>query len=434
MSKPLTRRELSKDFGAASAATMRDIASDLGVSLVTVSKVLRNADDISEATRKRVLDRVKELDYTPNFTARGLATGKSYLVGLVVPDLLHPFFAQVATSLSRALLKKGYCLTILTSEEDAKLEKHEINRLLGRRLDALVIASSSTDPSVFARIQKQGLPLVLIDRDLAGLDANYVGTDDEAIGFLATEHLIEVGCKRIAHLRGPDNSPGAGRLKGYQSALAKHGLMSFPGYVSSRRLVDVQSRESGADLMRQLLAMNPRPDGVFCFNDPMAIGAIQATLDAGLRVPADVAIIGSGNLHYDTELRIPLSSIDQQTAMIGEQAGHLILKLLESKTPPISETIIIQPRLVARASTERENKTQKSPATSLPIKVKATEMTSAWDSRSREADTEIAVSKWGRSTLRLAIGKTRPVARRGFGIVERFFAQHAVAKEGKGFR
>ncbi len=333
---------------------MKDIARDLGVSVVTVSKVLRNHEDISEATRKRVLDRVKELDYTPNLAARGLVTGKTYLVGLVVPDLLHPFFAQVAKSLSRVLLKKGYCLTISTSEEDAELEKNEVNRLLGRRLDALVIASSSTDPSGLERVQKQGIPLVLIDRSFTGLDANYVGTDDEAIGFLATEHLIEVGCKRIAHLRGPDNSPGAGRLKGYQNALAKHDLKALSGYVTLPRLVDVQSRESGAELMRQLLALNPRPDGVFCYNDPMAIGAIHAILDAGLRVPADIAVIGSGNLHYDTELRIPLSSIDQQTDMIGERAGRLTLSLLESKAHPRNKSIIIQPQLVVRASTDKK--------------------------------------------------------------------------------
>jgi LacI family transcriptional regulator len=223
---------------------MRDIARDLGVSVVTVSKVLRNQKDISEATRKRVLDRVKELDYTPNLAARGLVTGKTYLVGLVVPDLLHPFFAQVAKSLSRVLLKKGYCLTISISEEDAELEKHEINRLLSRRLDALVIAPSSTNPAAFDRIQRQGLPLVLIDRNLPELNANYVGTDDEAIGLLATEHLIEAGCKRIAHLRGPDNSPGVGRLKGYQNALAKHDLKSLPGSRTSQQLLTHKVRHT----------------------------------------------------------------------------------------------------------------------------------------------------------------------------------------------
>ena len=334
--------------------TMKDIARDLGVSVVTVSKVLRNHRDIGDETRKRVLDRVKELNYTPNLAARGLVTGKTYLVGLVVPDLLHPFFAQIAKSLSGALLKKDYCLTILTSEEDPELEEREINRLLGRGLDALIIASSCTTSELFKRIQKQGPPFVLIDRSFPDLHANFVGVDDEAVGILATEHLIEVGCRRIAHLRGPQTSPGIGRLKGYLNTLAKSKLTPLPGYVSTQRLVDIQSRESGADLMRQMLTLHPRPDGVFCYNDPMAIGAIHTILDAGLRVPEDIAVIGSGNLHYDTELRVPLSSIDQQTELIGERAARLTLSLLESKTRPRNKTFILQPQLVIRASTERK--------------------------------------------------------------------------------
>lgn len=115
---------------------MKDIARDLGVSVVTVSKVLRNHQDIGAETRKRVLDRIKDLNYTPNIAARSLVTGRTYLVGLIVPDLLHPFFAQVANSLSGALLKKGYCVTISTSEENPELEEKVINQLLGRRLDA----------------------------------------------------------------------------------------------------------------------------------------------------------------------------------------------------------------------------------------------------------------------------------------------------------
>jgi LacI family transcriptional regulator len=331
--------------------TMKDIARDIGVSVVTVSKVLRNHADIGDKTRKRVLDRVKELNYTPNLAARGLVTGRTYLVGLVVPDLLHPFFAQIAKSLSGVLLKKGYCLTISTSEEDPELEEHEVERLLGRRLDALVIASSCTNPATLDRIQKQGTPLVLIDRRILGLDANFVGIDDEAVGELATEHLIQIGCKRIAHLRGPENSPGIGRLKGYLKAMAKYKMPTLPGYVSKQRMVDVRSRESGADLMRQFLTMSTRPDGVFCYNDPMAIGAIHTILDAGLRVPEDIAVIGSGNLHYNPELRVPLSSIDQQTEQIGERAGRLTLSLLESKERPRNRSFVLQPQLVARAST-----------------------------------------------------------------------------------
>jgi LacI family transcriptional regulator len=332
---------------------MRDIARDLGVSVVTVSKVLRNHQDIGHETRKRVLQRVKELHYTPNLAARGLVTGKTYLVGLVVPDLLHPFFAQIAVSLSAALRKKGYYLTIATSEDNAELEEQEISRLLWRRLDALVVASTCAEPTIFQNLQKEGPPFVLIDRCFPDFNANYVGVDDEAVGRLATGHLIDVGCQRIAHLRGPENSPGKGRLKGYQEALRAHQLEPRPEYISMQRKVDVQSRESGAELMKQMLALSPRPDGVFCYNDPMAIGAIHAILGAGLRVPEDIAVIGSGNLHYDTELRVPLSSIDQQTELIGERAAKLALSLLESKTQPRPKTVIAQPKLVARASTAR---------------------------------------------------------------------------------
>ena len=333
---------------------MKSIARDLGVSVVTVSKVLRNHQDISEVTRKRILDRIKELKYTPNFAARSLVTGRTYLVGLVVPDLLHPFFAQIATSLSGVLLKKGYCLTISTSEEDPDLEERELDRLLGRRLDALVIAASCTTPAIFKRIEKHGMPFILIDRRFSDLDANYVGVDDKVVGMLATEHLIEVGCKRIAHLRGPENSPGTGRLEGYLATLSKHHIRVPPDYVSAQRKVDVHSRESGVELMRLLLALKPRPDGVFCYNDPMAIGAIHEILEAGLRIPEDIAVIGSGNLHYDSELRVALSSIDQQTELTGERAGRLALSLLESKAKPRNRTIILQPQLVVRASTDRK--------------------------------------------------------------------------------
>lgn len=333
--------------------TMKDIARDLGVAVITVSKAIRGHTDISEKTRKRVLDRCNELHYTPNLAARSLVTGKTYLVGLVVPDLLHTFFAQIANSLSESLLKKGYALIISTSEEDPDREKRTVDRLLARRLDALVVASVCTSPAIFEQIQKDGPPLVLIDRSFHGLNANYVGANDEVVGAMATEHLINVGCKRIAHLRGPETSPGAGRLNGYLKTLAKYKMKSLPGYIPASKTADIHSKQSGQLLMEQLLSLKPRPDGVFAYNDPMAIGAIHAILDAGLRVPKDIAVIGSGNLHYDTELHIPLSSIDQQTEKIGEQTARITLSLLESKTRPRNKVVIIQPLLVVRESTER---------------------------------------------------------------------------------
>jgi LacI family transcriptional regulator len=340
------------------AVTMKDIAQDLGVSLITVSKVMRNQSDVSERTRKRVLDRAKELNYTPNLAARALVTGRSYLVGLVVPDLLHTFFAEVAKSLAEALLRKGYCLTISTSNEDPNLERDVVSHLLARKPDALIVASAAEHSELFARIQREGTPLVLIDRRFPDLTANYIGADDEMVGFLATEHLISMGCRRVAHLRGPETSPGRGRLNGYLKALATHKIEPPHSFISATKMVDVHSRENGAALMKHLLALKPRPDGVFCYNDPMAIGAIDTILAAGLRVPEDVAVIGSGNLYYDGDLRIPLSSIDQQTRLIGERTAKLTLALVESRNRMKPKTFIVQPLLVVRASTQRNHRSR----------------------------------------------------------------------------
>jgi LacI family transcriptional regulator len=152
-------------------------------------------------------------------------------------------------------------------------------------------------------------------------------------------------------------------------ALAKYDMVALPGYVSRKRMVDERGKESGAELMRQLLTLSPPPDGVFCYNDPMAIGAIHTILDAGLQVPGDIAVIGSGNLHYDTELRVPLSSIDQQTEQIGERTGRLTLSLLESKTRPPNRTYVLQPQLVIRASTDRK-RTPSKRAAEIPTKAK----------------------------------------------------------------
>lgn len=332
---------------------MKDIARDLGVSVITISKVLRNHPDISEETRERVLARVKELDYRPNLAARSLVTGRTYLVGLVVPDLLHPFFAEIAKSLSEALRTSGYYLIVSSSEEDPDMEEQEINQLLARRLDILIIASCRSTVDLFFRIERQKTPYILIDRLLPGLAANFVGVDDEAVGRLATKHLIDIGCKRIAHIRGPETSTGIRRLEGYKQALAESKLRVPESYVIMEHRGDVESKQRGADAMHRLLSLTPRPDGVFCFNDPLAMGAMNHALDAGIRIPEDIAVIGCGNLHYDDSLRVSLSSIDQHSRKIGEEAARIALAILNAKTSPKPETVVLKPDLVARRSTQR---------------------------------------------------------------------------------
>ncbi len=334
---------------------MKDIAKDLGVSTVTISKVLRNHPDVGEETRQRVLARVKELDYRPNLAARGLVTGRTYLVGLIVPDLLHPFFAEIAASLSETLRKADYYLVVSSSEEDPNLEEQEIGQLLARQLDALIIASCRSTVEVFSRIEKQKTPYVLIDRSFPGHSPNFVGADDFAAGMLATQHLVDIGCQRIAHVRGPETSPGIQRLEGYREALRLNGKRVLDEYVIFEPKGDVGSRQRGAEAMRQLLQCQRIPDGIFCFNDPLAMGAVNEVVNQGLSIPEDIAIIGCGNLHYDDSLRVPLSSVDQHTHKIGSEAARLVLEALNSKVVPKSEAILLPPELVVRASTQRKS-------------------------------------------------------------------------------
>jgi len=329
---------------------MKDIARDLGVSLMTVSKALRSHSDISEETRQRVLKRMRELNYQPDWIARSMVTGKTFLVGLVLPDLMHSFFAEVAMGVSRKLQPAGYQVVIANTEEDPEIEKRDIDALVARKVDGLIIASAQRhrDLQVFKDLERAGMPYVLIDRMIAGVAANYVGVKDEEVGAIATEHLIAQGARRIAHIRGPAVSTGRGRLRGYRRALERHGMKVRPEYVLSGEWGD----RGGYEAMLRLLRLNPRPDAVFCYNDPVAAGAIQATLEAGLKVPEEIAIIGAGNVHYSDLLRVSLSTVDQSSALIGERAAELLSRCMEARNRPTPRRILIPPRLVIRDSSQ----------------------------------------------------------------------------------
>ena len=335
------------------AIRMKDIARDLNVSVMTVSKVLRNHEDIGRKTRERVLKRVRELNYAPNRAAQSLATGRTSTIGLVVPDLEHPFFSEIARAIARRVRTRDYGLIIASSEDSPALEQSELERMLARQVDAVILASvqiSSASP-VFARMKESEVPYVLIDRDFPDLAANYVGVDDVEVGRVATGHLIECGCRLIAHLRGPDVSTAAGRLQGYEEALRKHDLAVSLEYVVKVKGGEARSEEQGFQAMNRLLSLKRRPDGVFCYNDEVAIGALRAILRAGLRMPGDIAVIGVDNIRYADLLRVPLSSVDQHSYKIGERAAQLALKLIESEDTPPARRVVLPVTLVPREST-----------------------------------------------------------------------------------
>ena len=332
---------------------MKDIAAELGLSIVTISKVLRNHPDISPETRDRVMKHVEARDYQPNMLARSLVTGRSFLMGLVVPDLLHPFFAEIAKALSSAIRGEGYSLLISSSEEDPELEAQEVRQLLARRIDAIVVASTAANGERFARLREDNQRVLLIDRSFGNASDTFVGVDDRACGRFATDHLIKMGCRRIAHISGQESSTGSQRLEGYRDALTSHGLPRQDKLVISRKRVDTKSIEQGAEAAHLLLKQRQRPDGIFCYNDPLAIGAMRTILAAGLRIPQDIALIGCGNLHYDDSLKVPLSSIDQQTTAIGEIAGRIALEMVVKKGSRTAESVILKPSLIVRASSNR---------------------------------------------------------------------------------
>jgi LacI family transcriptional regulator len=259
---------------------------------------------------------------------------------------MQSFFAEIAVALTTALSPAGYHLLISHSSENAADEAANIDLLVSRKVDGLIIASAQRTATALKSLKT---PYVLIDRRVPGLKANYVGTENEDIGFLATRHLIEQGCRRIAHLKGPSLSTAQGRMRGYRRALERHGLTARDDLILDAGHDDA----SGYQAMQRLLSRKLRPDGVFCFNDPVAVGAMRAILEAGLSIPKDIALIGVANMHSSDMFRVPLSTVDQGTSAMGEQAANLLLASMAAGKSLPPRQVILPPRLIVRFSTRR---------------------------------------------------------------------------------
>jgi LacI family transcriptional regulator len=282
------------------------------------------------------------LNYRSDRVARGILAGQTFLVGLVIPDLKQSFFAEIATAVEASLVPAGYHLLISQTGESSREEATTIDRL-SRRVDGLIIASAQRDARSLAKITT---PYVLIDRQVPGLNAAFVGARNDEIGFIATEHLIEQGCRRVAHLRGSRLSVGVARMHGYRRAIEKHGLESRDEWV-----VDADHEEnSGCAAMQTLLKLKARPDGVFCFNEPIAVGALRAILGAGLKVPQDVALVGVANMHYADWLTVPLSTVGQDTESIGALAARRLLQCISVGRRAVPQERVVRSTLIPRAS------------------------------------------------------------------------------------
>ena len=304
------------------AIRLKDIARDLGISTVTVSKVLRGNQDISEKTRARVLKRMQELDYKPNMLARGLASGRTYTMGLVVPDLVHPFFAEFAKSLAGVLRESHMALLLASSEEKPELEQQEIRTLLARGVDALLIASSQARLKSFYELGDEKTPFLLVDRNFPYLSAHFVGSDDYKIGCIATEHLIEHGYKRILCLGGETTLyTMRERLRGYRHAIEESGMIPIVD-------MSVKDYKSAEYAVESYLAAAQPPDAIFTLKNSITIFAFETLQKLKVSVPKSIALLGFDDFELASTLRPSISVIQQPIEDMGRIATEILFEQL----------------------------------------------------------------------------------------------------------
>ena len=328
--------------------TLGDIARALNVSKMTVSRAINNHPEINPETRARVLAAAQKMNYRPNQFARALTSKHSYLIGIVVPDLMHSYFAEICRGVESQARPAGYQNLICSTDEEARKELDEIE-VLWTRTDGLIVASSLTanEAKSYRKLLNEGGKIVLIDRLLDGLRCPAVTTDDVQVGKLATEHLIELGHRKIGHLRGTSASTSQGRLEGYRQAMSKARLRLDKSMVHDCGFTESDGRTA----MKEWMAKGNLPTAIFAANDPAAIGAMEALHDAGLDVPKDVAIVGAGNIHYGDMLRVPLTTVSWSTAAMGQAAAQLLLELIDGhNSAPKFRNVTIPPELVIRHS------------------------------------------------------------------------------------
>jgi LacI family transcriptional regulator len=332
--------------------TMKRIAGELGVSITTVSKVLNNRPDIGHATRARVLAKVAELGYQPNAVARSLTLRRTHTLGVVIPDLMHSFFVEIVAGLEATASARGYGLLLCSSNEEPAKERQELDMLRQRQVDGVVLgsANASGNTDLLQQLTSLGVGLVMIDRDdHPDVRCDRVVTDDEAVGRIATLHLIDQGRKAVAHIHGPSIVHAKRRADGYRAALKARGVKARPEWIVRGGFKEADGYRS----MKKLLAMKPRVDAVFAANDPAAIGAMKAIWAAGLRVPEDIAIVGAGDIALGDLLRVPLSTVSWSREDQGRAAAELILNRIDDaveRKQHRPERVVIPPHLVARRS------------------------------------------------------------------------------------
>ncbi len=335
--------------------TLKQIAENLGISITTVSKALKDYPDVSKKTKALVKEEAKRLNYKPNVFAVNLRTKESKTVGLIVPEVVHHFFSSVINGIIEQAEKKGYLVIILQSNESSELEKKQIDLLISKRVDGIMIslASTTTDISHLNYVLEQETPMVMFDKISKLVDCSKIIINDREAAYVATKHLIDTGCKRIAHFRGallPQNS--IDRFLGYKKALEDHGIPYDSSLVYICERVDYQN---GVDAATQLLQDHDDVDGVFAITDLVAIGAIKVFNEKGIKVPDDISIMGFSNWFVSSAITPSLSTIDQPGYEMGVKTFKLLYREMKAKKKGekiVLKTKVLETALIKRNSTK----------------------------------------------------------------------------------
>lgn len=336
--------------------TLKEIADNLGISVTTVSKALKNYPDVSEKTKKAVIALAEELNYTPNSFAVNLRTKESKTIGLIIPEVVHHFFSGVVNGIIDEAEKKGYLVIILQSNESLELEKKQVALLINKRVDGIIMSlsnESNYDIHIKEIIRKE-IPFVQFDKISKLIPCSKVIINDQRAAMEAVQHLIDMGCKKIAHIRGLENPQNAiDRFLGYKKALEKNGIPFDSSLVYSCKAITF---EQGVEFAKQIIEEDKGIDGIFVITDLVAVGVLAHFNEVGVKVPDDVAVIGFSNWLVSQVITPKLSTVDQPSYEMGVAAFNLLLeeivcrkegKVFEPKTVELGTSV------VARESTKR---------------------------------------------------------------------------------
>lgn len=335
--------------------TIKDIANVLKITPSAVSRALHNHPRISDKTKEAVKKVAKELEYQPNQLASALRSGKSKLVGVIVPRTNSYFFSSVVENMEEELNKKGYNVIFTQSNESYDKECRNIETLLQTQVDGIIasLTNETVDFSHYEKIKAKEIPLILYDRGDNDIGVDYIGIDDYKSSHIVVDHMVAQGCKRIAHIAGYRHTRiYNNRIKGYIDALEKHNLPLEKELILEGDL----TVEGGRQKMKELLKLPKRPDGVYAAGDYAALGALQVLLENNVKVPEEIALVGFSNEPFTSLVTPAISTIYQHNEEIGKLVAKQFLKREKDKTwKPKLNKIILDAELIVRASSKKKN-------------------------------------------------------------------------------